>query len=494
MPLKYDKTKKKGVLGTLFGVIADTVLPTRNKRRYTEALWDKVFSDDIVKEQIANGGIFGELGHPVDRTETDMEKIAIVMPEIPKKNPEGKLEARFDILDTPNGRIAKTLADYGYKLGISSRGNGDVVEDFESGEDFVDEDTYDFQAFDLVIVPACKDARLSLVESFNNDSKFKTAIREQLEKSDEKEKRIMNETLNSLGINCCQSSDEVDIDAVPNDKEVADDKSEIVKELQEALTKNDELTRQIATLQEKLSVGYTKEMELKDSIVKYRSVIIKLNESLNKNKGLEEQLESLSKKCDESDKKAKLFESGYRKAINRGTELRESVGKHTSEMKVLQEKLQSVSNELDATKTQYEGEIKSLNESIAELNKNLSLKEKEYSSKLTKKNRIIESCRDVATEAVRRYIDMQALRIGVTANEIKNRLSESYSFDDIDDVCHSLQEYKVNMTKLPIAFSSDKKPKVKITESKQKTILPESVKNDLQADDIDPVLVSMLLD
>ena len=121
-------------------------------------------------------------------------------------------------------------------------------------------------------------------------------------------------------------------------------------------------------------------------------------------------------------------------------------------------------------------------------------REKEYSSKLTQKNRIIESCRDVATEAMRRYIDMQALRIGVTANEIKNRLSESYSFDDIDDVCRNLQEYKVNMTKLPIAFSSDKKPKVKITESKQKTILPESVKNDLQADDIDPVLMSMLLD
>ena len=280
----------------------------------------------------------------------------------------------------------------------------------------------------------------------------------------------------------------------PNNKEVADDKSAIVKELQEALTKNDELTRQLTTLQEKLSVGYTKEMELKDSIVKYRSIITKLNESLNENKGLEEQLELLSKKCDESDERAKLFEGRYRKAVNRGTELRESVGKQASEMKVLQEKLQSVSNELNATKTQYECKIKSLNESIEELHKNLSLKEKEYSSKLTKKNRIIESCRDVATEAMRRYIDMQALRIGVTANEIKNRLSESYSFDDIDDVCRNLQEYKVNMTKLPIAFSSDKKPKVKITESKQKTILPESVKNDLQADDIDPVLMSMLLD
>lgn len=493
MPLKYDKAKKKGVLGTLFGVIADTVLPTRNKRRYTEALWDKVFADDIVKEQIANGGIFGELGHPVDRTETDMEKIAIVMPEMPKKNSEGKLEARFDILDTPNGRIAKTLADYGYKLGISSRGNGDIVEDYESGEDIVDEDTYDFQAFDLVIVPACKDARLSLVESFNNDSKFKTALREQLEKSDDKEKRIMNETLNSLGIDC-QSSDEVDIDSTPNGGEVVDDKSDVVKELQEALAKNDELTRQVATLQEKLSVGYTKEMGLRDSIVKYRSIITNLNESLNKNKGLAEQLDVLSNKCDESDKRAKLFESRYRKAINRGTELRESVGKHSSEMKVLQEKLQSVSNELSAAKTQYESETRLLNESIAELHKNLSLKEKEYNSKLTKKNRIIESCRDVAAEAVRRYIDMQALRIGVTANEIKNRLAESYSFDDIDEVCSNLQEYKVNMTKLPIAFSSDKKPKVKITESKQKTILPESVKSDMQADDIDPVLMSMLLD
>lgn len=36
------------------------------------------------------------------------------MPEAPKKNKQGKLIARFDILDTPNGRIAYTLAKYGY--------------------------------------------------------------------------------------------------------------------------------------------------------------------------------------------------------------------------------------------------------------------------------------------------------------------------------------------------------------------------------------------
>ena len=42
------------------------------------------------------------------------------MPEKPKKDKSGKLIARFDILETPNGRIVYTLAKYGYKLGVSS--------------------------------------------------------------------------------------------------------------------------------------------------------------------------------------------------------------------------------------------------------------------------------------------------------------------------------------------------------------------------------------
>lgn len=89
--------------------------------------------------------MLGELNHPADRTETDLEKIAVCMPEKPTKDKDGHLIATFDILDTPNGRIVATLAKYGYKLGISSRGSGDIIEDFNGNEE-VNPDSYKLEA------------------------------------------------------------------------------------------------------------------------------------------------------------------------------------------------------------------------------------------------------------------------------------------------------------------------------------------------------------
>ena len=71
--------KSRGILGRLTGPCADIVNPTRNGRKYSEELWDKVFSSPLVQEQFNAGGIFGELTHP-DREDVDIEKIAIVMP------------------------------------------------------------------------------------------------------------------------------------------------------------------------------------------------------------------------------------------------------------------------------------------------------------------------------------------------------------------------------------------------------------------------------
>lgn len=50
---------------------------------------------------------------------------------------DGDLYAYVDILDTANGRLLKTLCDYGFVPGISSRGSGDVLDNDE-----VDPDTF----------------------------------------------------------------------------------------------------------------------------------------------------------------------------------------------------------------------------------------------------------------------------------------------------------------------------------------------------------------
>ena len=127
--LSEAEQKARRILGRLTGVIAETKKPTRNGRGYSIELWENVFENPIMKEKIANRCCFGELNHPADRTEIDIEKVAICLAEQPKKSKDGRLYGVFDILDTPNGRILKTLCDYGCKIGISSRGQGDIITD-----------------------------------------------------------------------------------------------------------------------------------------------------------------------------------------------------------------------------------------------------------------------------------------------------------------------------------------------------------------------------
>ena len=214
--LKPEEMQQRGILGRLVGVMADTVNPTRNGRSYSGKLWDNVFNNPIMKERIENNCCFGELGHPLDREETDMTKIAICMDGLPKKDKDGKLQAVFNILDTPNGRILKTLCDYGCNIGISSRGSGDLVTDFD-GNESVDPDTYNCEGWDAVIIPAVKEARLKYVtESLDKkryNKSLRTKLQEAINKETEDNKKVMTESLSCLGISLNEDTnkDEIEI-------------------------------------------------------------------------------------------------------------------------------------------------------------------------------------------------------------------------------------------------------------------------------------------
>ena len=213
--LTPEEKEKRGILGRLYGPIADVINPTRNGRAYSNELWKKVFEGDIVKELLAKGGIPGELGHPSEREEVEPEKIAIMMPEAPKEDDQGHLIGYFDILDTPCGKIAYQLAKYGFQLGISSRGTGDLITD-DDGNEAVDPDTYDFTCFDLVIVPAVESARLTMQEGLSKEkNEFKVALTESLNSASESDRKIMEEALNELNITV---GDNVNIDSTPNSK------------------------------------------------------------------------------------------------------------------------------------------------------------------------------------------------------------------------------------------------------------------------------------
>lgn len=482
--LKLDDTVKQNskgeaILGRLYGTVADVVHPTRNGRKYDDTLWEKVFNDPIVNEYFECGGLLGELNHPEDREETDLTQVAVCMPEKPKKNKDGELEAYLDILDTPNGRIVATLAKYGYKLGISSRGSGETYEAADG--EHVDEDTYKLEAWDIVLLPAVKSARLKMVESVQNGKSLKQALCEQLDRASEDERAIMKKTLDELNI---EYTPEKVIDK--SDMTANDDGVTMVKELQDSLLAQRKLESQITELQEKLSVCYAKEAKYEEDIIKYKNAIRNLSESVSNVKALQGKVEKLTEELNQKDLTIKQEQDRYQKLIekrrvdiNRQSSLTESISAQTSKLREKDNAIRNLNESLRTLKQESEARENSLNESLAEVKKNLTIKTNEYNSKLANANKLIEQYRKTAKTAVNKYIESQALRLGVSANEIKNKLSENYSFSDIDEICESLSNFNLTVSSLPLDLQ---KGRVKIQEGKEPIL--KSNPNDIVDDSL----------
>lgn len=219
-PLSEEEKASRHILGRLYGPIATTKEKTRNGRGYNKELWEKALSDEIFKEKIANKSLFLELGHPLDREETDMEKVCACIPEMPKIV-DGDLYAYVDILDTNNGRLLKTLCDYGFVPGISSRGSGDIM-----SNDEVDPETFFLETWDIVQLPAVKKARLAVCESLGSKT-LTMALRESLEKASDEERAEMKETLDKLNISLEEDADsDEEVEEVKETEEVSDEATE----------------------------------------------------------------------------------------------------------------------------------------------------------------------------------------------------------------------------------------------------------------------------
>lgn len=177
--LNESKSPKKGCLGRLEGVCADFKNPTRNGRLYPLELWEKVFADALFKESLENKTLFGELDHPEDRFEPLISEACVVMTDYTIDKNKGLIYGGFDILDTPKGRILKSILDYGSVVGVSSRGQGDIIEDVDGER--VDENSYEFACFDVVSTPAVAKARQTVAESIkriNSETFFESVSRE----------------------------------------------------------------------------------------------------------------------------------------------------------------------------------------------------------------------------------------------------------------------------------------------------------------------------
>ena len=84
-----------------------------------------------LNDQITSGySVLGEVDHP-DDLKINLDRVSHMLTEMWMEGPNGY--GKMKILPTPMGQLVKTMLESGVKLGVSSRGSGNISE-YGSGE------------------------------------------------------------------------------------------------------------------------------------------------------------------------------------------------------------------------------------------------------------------------------------------------------------------------------------------------------------------------
>ena len=147
-------TEERGGKKNLYieGVFLQAELKNRNGRMYPmQTLGREVGAYN--ENYVAKGRALGELGHP-DSPTINLDRVShkIVSLRAEGTNFIGKAQ----ILETPMGKIAKSLLESGVTLGVSSRGIGSIEE--RNGVNVVKDDFMLSTAADIVADPSAPDA------------------------------------------------------------------------------------------------------------------------------------------------------------------------------------------------------------------------------------------------------------------------------------------------------------------------------------------------
>ena len=134
------------------GVFLQAELKNRNGRMYPMQTLEREVGA-YNENYIGKGRALGELGHP-DSPTINLDRVShkIVSLRSEGTNFIGKAQ----ILETPMGKIAKSLLESGVTLGVSSRGIGSIEE--RNGINIVKDDFMLSTAADIVADPSAPDA------------------------------------------------------------------------------------------------------------------------------------------------------------------------------------------------------------------------------------------------------------------------------------------------------------------------------------------------
>jgi len=179
--LTEEKDGKKSTY--IKGIFLQSEITNRNGRMYKFDTLNR----EVAKynEEFTNKGrALGELGHPEGPT-LNLDRVSHKIVEL---YPEGtNFMGKAKLMDTPMGKIAKSLLEEGVQLGVSSRGLGSIKR--EGNTQVVADDFMLSTAADIVADPSAPDAFVEGIyegrEWVTVDGRFKEqsieAVKEQLD-------------------------------------------------------------------------------------------------------------------------------------------------------------------------------------------------------------------------------------------------------------------------------------------------------------------------
>ena len=148
--LTEEKDGKKSTY--IKGVFLQTEITNRNGRMYKFDTMNREVTK-YNEEFVNRGRALGELGHPEGPT-LNLDRVSHKITEL---YPEGtNFIGKAKLMETPMGKIAKSLLDEGVKLGVSSRGLGSIKK--EGSCSVVADDFILSTAADIVADPSAPDA------------------------------------------------------------------------------------------------------------------------------------------------------------------------------------------------------------------------------------------------------------------------------------------------------------------------------------------------
>ena len=135
------------------GVFLQSNIRNKNGRVYSKPIMDKEVKR-YTEEYINKNRAYGELGHP-DSPSINLDRVSHMIKSL--REDGDNYIGKAKVMDTPYGKIVKSLIDEGANLGVSSRGLGSLKTG-RDGVQLVQDDFILATAADIVADPSAPNA------------------------------------------------------------------------------------------------------------------------------------------------------------------------------------------------------------------------------------------------------------------------------------------------------------------------------------------------